>query len=125
MAAKLLCAWISRHEPTAAVRAALADYDIVITHPKGRFLCRQDVYNTTAVTLGRRPDLIVMVLPVAWTLSFLQTVDRCWPGVPVVRQVMRQPELREWTGLFQEFTLTRHKSNFFLRPWVAKVTVRR
>lgn len=97
---RLVCAWLSWHEPTAAQRKSLAAYRIVQINPTGRYWSPGDAWALAQTRCGGVPDLVVAVMPTGMLKAFLRLVDR---RVPVVRAVMdfsADPPI--WTGQWEQ-----------------------
>lgn len=100
---KLICAWVTRHNPTVEQIKRLRQWQIVqILPPVGeRFRTGYQVWNTLERVCKTTPDLIVAVLPDCWGQQFTELASRHAPDTPIVRAVMMPPDYRHWSGRWQ------------------------
>lgn len=92
---KQLCAWLSRHPPSAAQRRSLADYRIV-QFPQ-RWTSAQEAWKCVLDTCEMRPVLAVVVMPEPMLCAFIEMAGRTL----VIHPKMAYSDNRHWTGKWQ------------------------
>ena len=96
-----LCAWVSRHKPTAAQTASLGDYCIVqIDTAHHNFRNHHEVWNVIRQMCGK-PAVIMAVLPVPMLVALVHFVK----PIPVIRAQMADghDDARAcWTGSWRQ-----------------------
>jgi len=99
---KPICAWISRHEPTDEQRWALQGYRIVVVHTlRQRLRTPAQIYAEAARRCGRRPDVMVAVLPPMLLARLVEYVD----PLPVVQAPGWWDGAKfHWKGYFRQVT---------------------
>lgn len=92
---KQVCAWLSRHAPSAAQYRSLTAYRIV-QFPR-RWKSAQDAWCQVLERCQCEPALAVVVMPEAMLCQFILMADR----TQVIRPKMAYMDSNHWTGVWQ------------------------
>lgn len=92
---KKLCAWLSRHPPSAAQRHSLERYRIV--QLPERWQSAEAAWECVQERCAGRPALAVVVMPEAMLCTFILLAD----GTKVIRPRMALLDHSHWTGRWQ------------------------
>lgn len=94
-AKKQVCAWLSRHPPSAAQRRSLANYQIV--QMPDRWTSAHQAWRRVIERCETHPMLIVVVMPEDMLCQFIDLAQ----GSQIVRPKMSYFDSDHWTGVWQ------------------------
>lgn len=92
---KQICAWLSRHPPSAAQYRSLAAYRIV--QFSRRWKSAQQAWDCVCERCGCEPALAVVVMPEDMLCQFILMAGR----TQIIKPKMAYMDSEHWTGIWQ------------------------